>query len=361
MAEGDVVRSLLELGIPQAAIDRAVKRGDPEGAIFDSVLLPGIAQRTVSAAEIEAAGGLEVGEIQAMIDAFGLPPPEPRQPAFTPEEARVFTELRHVRDVWPDELALQVSRVYGRMLARIAQTELQLFRTYVEPRLRAETDDPLVALGMVQSAFARLLPLTEPIILGVHRRWFEHELAQAAVQEVETGSGAHLPGAVEVAFLFCDLKDFTAYAEDEGDLAAVQAIDRFVEIVTRERGGFRFMKALGDGAMLAYGEAGEAVEAGARIIEGMRAERMPGVHASVHYGVAILREGDYFGGAVNLAARLLTVAGRDELMATRPVVESGDGRFEWEPAGAVRVRGVTEPVPVFRLARAEGNGSNLAS
>jgi adenylate cyclase len=352
MAEGDVADALRALGIPQEAIDRALERGDPESAIFHSVLLPGIAERTVSAAEIEGRGGLEVGEIQALIDAFGLPPPEPDQPAFTPEEARVFTELRHVRDIWPDELALQVSRVYGRMLARIAQTELQLFRTYVEPRLRAETDDPLAALGMVQSAFARLLPLAEPLLVGVHRRWFEHELAQAAVQEAETGSGARLPGAVEVAFLFCDLKDFTAYAEEQGDLAAVRAIDRFVETVTRERGeSFRFMKALGDGAMLAYGDAPDAVEAGARVIDGMRAGRMPGVHASVHYGVAILREGDYFGGAVNLAARLLTVAGRDELLATPPVVESCDGRFDWEPAGTVRVRGMSEPVPVFRLAR----------
>jgi class 3 adenylate cyclase len=46
------------------------------------------------------------------------------------------------------------------------------------------------------------------------------------------------------------------------------------------------------------------------------------VHASVHVGTAIARDGDYFGGAVNLTARLLGAAGRDELVATRPVVEA---------------------------------------
>ena len=73
--------------------------------------------------------------------------------------------------------------------------------------------------------------------------------------------------------------------------------------------------------MLSYGDAPEAVAAGARVIAGMRAEGMPRVHASVHKGVAITREGDYFGGAVNLAARLLAVSGPDELLATLPAIE----------------------------------------
>jgi adenylate cyclase len=171
------------------------------------------------------------------------------------------------------------------------------------------------------------------------------------VRAAETDGGEQpLPGAVNVSFLFCDLKDFTAFADSEGDTTAVMAIDRFAETVTRERGDFRFMKALGDGYMLAYTEPQSAVGAGARIIDAMKAPRLPGVHASAHSGVAIAREGDYFGSAVNLAARLLNAADRDELIATRPVVEStGDG-FRWEPAGTRRIRGVAEPCEVFRLA-----------
>jgi class 3 adenylate cyclase len=79
-------------------------------------------------------------------------------------------------------------------------------------------------------------------------------------------------------------------------------------------------------------------------------ERGPlGVHASVHRGTAVSREGDYFGGAVNLAARLLNTAGRDELVATPPVVEASGERFRWEPLGTHEIRGVDEPVEVFRL------------
>src|SRR6266511_6269987 len=109
-----------------------------ERAVFDSVLLHGIAERSVSACDIEARGGLPVEEVLGMVESFGLPVPEPEHPEFTPEEAEVFIRLKELEDVWPPDVAIQASRVYGRLLARIAQTELQLFRVYVVPRLRAE-------------------------------------------------------------------------------------------------------------------------------------------------------------------------------------------------------------------------------
>ncbi|MEX2196624.1 MAG: hypothetical protein WD844_15185 [Thermoleophilaceae bacterium] len=355
MAEDEeIVGRLRELGIAEGAIDRAVERGNPESAIFDAILLPGVEERSVSAAEIEAAGGATVEQICQIMDAYGLAPPAPGEPAFTPEEAQVFMELKALEELWPVEVGVQVARVYGRLLQRIAQTELQVFRVHVERRLRSEGEDPVAALGAVQSAFARLLPLADPLIVGVHRRWVEHELAQAAVREAESGvPGGDLPGAVEVAFLFCDLKDFTAYADGEGDAAAVEAIDRFTDVVTRGRGtGFRFMKSLGDGYMLTYPGADEAVAAGSRVIDGMREDGMPGVHASVHQGVAITRDGDYFGGAVNLAARLLAAAGRDELVATSDAVHAAGPSFDWASAGTLKVRGVAAPVDVFRLSAA---------
>jgi adenylate cyclase len=74
------------------------------------------------------------------------------------------------------------------------------------------------------------------------------------------------------------------------------------------------------------------------------------VHASVHHGRVIPREGDYFGTAVNLAARLLALAARDELLATEAVVARCPG-FEWVHCGGERVRGVSGEIQVFRLRR----------
>jgi class 3 adenylate cyclase len=65
--------------------------------------------------------------------------------------------------------------------------------------------------------------------------------------------------------------------------------------------------------------------------------------------VAVAREGDLFGTVVNIAARILGAARRDELMATAAVAEATAADFEWEDAGASYVRGVSETVDLHRL------------
>jgi adenylate cyclase len=346
-----MIGELLKLGVSPEAIRRAHERGRVEDAIFDAVLDPARTERTVSPSQIEADGGLRVAETQLIALAFGLRAPEPDEPYFTPEEAAVLQRFGELREIWPPEVYLQVVRVYGQALAHIAQTEVHAFRLYVEPRLRAASGGVLRALPAVHAAFGQLLPLADPMLLGIHRRGVEHELAQAAVREAElrTPEGV-LPGAVEVTLVFCDLKDFTAYADLHGDVAAVEAIERFAVTVTAERGEKgHVLKTLGDGYMLSYPEPAAAVAACVRIIEQMRSDDTPGVHASVHHGVALYREGDYFGKAVNLAARLLGQAGRGELVASEAVARATEGRFDWEHLGSRRIRGVSEPVDAYRL------------
>jgi adenylate cyclase len=347
-----IIEALVDLGVPRGEAWDAVRRGDPEGAVFHAVLLQARLQRTVSPAAVEAEGGMSVEQIAETMIAFGLPAPTAHEPTFTPGEAAVLVELQGLQEVWPPELRTQISRVYGRMLARIASVEVQGFRHYATPQIRETAVDVASELRAVRATFEQLLPLADPMLIGVHRRWVEHELAQAAVGDAEARAGVTpLPGSADVAFLFCDLKDFTAYVEREGDAAAITAIDRFFDVVTRERGDRgRIVKSLGDGVMLAYDDPLEAVQAGARVIAAMRSEGGPRVHASVYRGIAIAREGDYFGSSVNLAARLLGLGRRDELLTTAAVVEACGDACRWEPIGEHRLRGVERPLAVYRLA-----------
>lgn len=347
----DIIETLVKLGVEREAAAEYVRRGDAEAAVFDSVLLPERRERTVSPAEIASQGGLGVDRIAEMMEAFGLPRPAPQQPVFTPAEARVLTELGQLDELWPAEVRVQVGRAYGAMLSAIARAELHAFQRHTQEHVREEGGGAAAQLRALKSAFQRLLPLADPLLVGVHRRWIEHELGQRAVSAAEQRAGAAgLPGAEEVTFLFCDIKDFTAYAQTNGDAAAVTAVDRFVDVLAHERGDSgELVKLLGDGAMLAYEDPAEAVAAGMRVIAAMRATELPGVHASVHRGVAIAHSGDYYGSSVNLAARLLAVAGRDELIATDEVVGVCRDAFAWEPAGARTLRGVPGPVTVHRL------------
>lgn len=346
-AVADVLRAL---DVPEEAIERAVRHGDPLAALFESMPVRAAADRTVSAAEIDAGGGMPVARIGELMLAFGFQPPDPDEPAFTPQEADALTELWRHQDIWPFELGVQIARLYGRLLARIAQASVQQWLAVSEPRLRAAEPDERQRTLAAADSFDRLLPVADVLLSGVHRRWVERETAQIAVRAAESGPAAELLSHVaQVSILFCDLKDFTAFADRQGDGAAVNIIDQFARTVTEERGDSAGLtKLLGDGFMLVYPEPVSAVQAGRRIIERMRSPGQPGIHASVHHGPAVPREGDYFGTAVNLAARLLARAERDELLATTPVIERCS-QFHWEHCGSERMRGFSDPVEIYRL------------
>jgi adenylate cyclase len=337
---------LRAFGVAEQAITRALGRGGSAAAIAELVPARGAADRTVTAAKIAADDGLPVAQLAELMEAFGLPMPAADEPAFTPAEAEALRGVWQYRDVWPFELTVQLGRLYGRLLARIAHASLQLWLSVVEPALEESHPDEDVRAMKAAEAFDGLLPLSDVVITGVYRRWMEREVVQMTARGVELSSGT---GAVEVSFLFCDVKDFTAFADREGDGAAIRIIDRFAHVVRCEQGPeARLTKLLGDGVMLAYPDPRTAVEAGIRIVAGVRAPDQPGVHASVHHGLAIPREGDYFGSSVNLAARLLGAAGRDQLVATQPVVDACP-EYDWERAGAHRIRGVEADVEVYKL------------
>jgi class 3 adenylate cyclase len=348
---GDLAEHLSDFGASDEAIERALASGDPQSAILETLALHSAAGRTVTPAEIEAGGGPPVTRLGELMRGFGLAPPERDEPSFTPVEADALIELWRRGDVWPFELAVQLSRMYGRLLARIAHASIQLWVSVVEPGLRRHPDERTRVLSGADS-FERLLPVSDALLAAVHRRWMEREAAQMAFRDAPLEHGPQgRAGEVEVSLLFCDLKDFTAFADRKGDDAAVRIIDDFAAVLTRERGPEAGLtKLLGDGFMCGYPAPRLAVEAGVRIIDAMRAPDRPGVHASVHHGVAFPREGDYFGMAVNLTARLLATAGRNELVATRPVVD-GCAQLSWEPLGTFQFRGVSDDVEVFKLKR----------
>src|SRR3954453_16174527 len=109
-----------------------------QDAVFEPVLRPEQARRTVSPRAIEAAGGLSADDVVASIRGFGLSIGGPDEPLFTEEEARVFIALAEFGALWPRDTYLQVSRVYGQALATIARAEVQSVLRSISDELAAE-------------------------------------------------------------------------------------------------------------------------------------------------------------------------------------------------------------------------------
>ncbi len=351
--EHQLVAALLRLGVTAEQIRTTSEQGRLEGAIFEGVLDAERERRTVSAAQIEANGGLPASDIQEMLKSFGLAPPDPDEAYFTAEEAEAFRELGRLEDVWPAEVRLEIARVYGQALGRIAQTELHLFNTHVQARLKESAPNPLDTLSATRQAVAWLLPLVDPLLHAVHRRKLEHEITQAAAWEVESETeGLPVPGAVDVSLLFLDLRHFTSYANRQGDAKAIEVVGRLGSAVRSnlgERG--RLVKELGDGYMLAYPDPDAAVAAALAIAAAKRDSRSPSLHGGLHHGSSLFRDGDYYGRAVNLAARLLSIAKDDQLVATARVAEAAPQRA-WESLGEQTLLGFETPIELFSLSLA---------
>jgi adenylate cyclase len=65
-----------------------------------------------------------------------------------------------------------------------------------------------------------------------------------------------------------------------------------------------------------------------------------------------MRNGDYYGPVVNLASRIAELAVPREVLVTREiVVQAGDERFQFEPAGKRMLKGFDEPVTLYAAAR----------
>jgi adenylate cyclase len=149
-------------------------------------------------------------------------------------------------------------------------------------------------------------------------------------------------------FLFADLVGFTALSIEKGDEQAADVATRFQREVRAlaARHGATVVKSLGDGAMIRAQDAGDAVRLGIELANGLPG--LPPVRVGLNTGPAVERDGDYFGSAVNLAARLSQAARGGEVLLT----ESTRGaarrrRTRIEERGARTFRNAPDPIVVY--------------
>ena len=265
-----------------------------------------------------------------------------------------LTLLRHVAGVldtgFPLVAVLQLVRVYGQAMARVADAEVRLFHLYVhEPLMRSgatgvETAERMDELGQ------RVLPLAEPILAAIHQRYLHHFVEQDVVGHMEADLAAADTdlGRMRVAIAFADLAGYTRLTEEEGEVTAVDAVERFVAAVQASLpDNARVIKTIGDEAMVIGADPGALVDWAVAFQRGHRTRPRPRI--AVHYGVALYRDGDYYGRDVNLAARVAARSAGGEVLVTRQVVDAAGhpAAVGFEPVGEVALRGIRAPTELF--------------
>jgi adenylate cyclase len=168
-------------------------------------------------------------------------------------------------------------------------------------------------------------------------------------------------GGRELAILFIDLVEFSSWALQAGDDAAVQLlreVSRAVDPVVKERGG-RIVKRLGDGLMAVFDDASEAVAAALEARDALGrvevAGHRPQLRAGVHFGRPRRMGGDYLGVDVNVAARVADAAGADEVLVSEAVCARLEEGVALRRRWLFRGKGTPKGLKVF-AAELDGGG-----
>ncbi len=112
-----------------------------------------------------------------------------------------------------------------------------------------------------------------------------------------------------------------SYTEEEGDEEALDLIERFVDTVEATLPAeATIVKTIGDEVMIVSPEPATLTEWAVGFLYFFQERPQPRV--GLHYGAAVFRDGDYFGGDVNLAHRIVNRALGGEVLVTEPVVEA---------------------------------------
>jgi adenylate cyclase len=131
----------------------------------------------------------------------------------------------------------------------------------------------------------------------------------------------------ERAILFADVADSTSIYELIGDNAAVSAIDGCLNILSAEvtKCQGKVVKKIGDEIMAVFPTAGEACEAAGGMQ--LAVEALPSkagfklaIKIGFQFGHVLEREQDFWGDAVNTAARLAGLARRGQTLTTAATV-----------------------------------------
>jgi adenylate cyclase len=351
LAHARIAARLRDRGHSLDQIRQATADGRLAYGYVEDLFPPSHAGRSLD--EVAEETGLEPQLIERLWTSIGFPVQELER--LTDEDVQA---LRYIASVlasgFPLVAFLQLTRVYGQAISRIADAETRLFHMYVhEPLMREQIPELEMAEEMEHLA-RDLLPLASPIMDYVHQRFLQHFVEQDMVGHMEMDfDAASGLGRITVTIAFADLAGYTRYTEEEGEEQALSYVERFIDAVGETLpDDARIVKTIGDEVMIIGQETADLIDWACGFLR-LWDER-PAPRIGVHRGAAIYRDGDYFGRDVNLASRVVARARGGEVLATSGAMEAIErsDHLEISTIGQVKLKGFDEPQLLCRVALA---------
>lgn len=298
---------------------------DDLGRLIEETVLG--APRALDRSTVAERAGVPLERAIAYWRAMGFADVPDDVEAFTEIDVQMLERATALVDqgLVEEGLALQMTRVMGRAMSRIAGAQLDLVRD----RSGGVTDTAwvdAVSLDDLETFLAYL--------------WRRHLAATAERRLLAVDVG----GEEVVAVGFADLVGFTAMSQRLGESELASVVSRFEMLaydIIGELGG-RIVKMLGDEVMFTCPDAADACEVALRIVEGTDPDaqpHLPEVRVGLAAGPVIDHYGDVFGTTPNLASRLVDTALPGTILVAAAVKEAAGDRYRFKAVRPQRLKG----------------------
>jgi adenylate cyclase len=353
-----VVGDLDDMGIDADAVADALATGDLSlGYVESQGRRPPRSDRTF--AQLSEEIDIAYPMLERLYVAFGLSRPSPDE-YVREEDLRLLTIVPVLFGAGVSEgEILRLARVWGDSARRVAQFQSHyLHHSIEEPFRRRGLRDNAAFEAALREVGVRSGRSGEDLLGWLYRRHSEVFDTEHLLEHVETaledaGVRRRAPRKVE-ACAFADLSGYTKLTEEAGDHVAVQVSVSLAELVNdvASRHAGAVVKMLGDGVLFHFKDPQDAVTASLEMLDRVRPAGLPPAHVGVNAGPMIYEEGDYFGRTVNIAARIASQAGRDQVFLGADVLDHiAPAGFRVVPAGAFELKGIHEPLELYEAIR----------
>ena len=356
-ATAGLIEFLHGLGVADEEIDRARRQGGQALQLLASERLLFGGAPKYTAPETADRAGVPRDLADRFWRALGFPDVGEEERVFTDADVQMLGSAGEIiaHGISEPDVALQLTRVMGLSLARVAESQVDAFREGLEPPLRAAGAPEDEIARATLEASRELLPTLEAFLIYIWRR----HLAAAVRRNVMMGYSPEVP-AIDLVVGFVDMVGFTAISQQLDGRELGRIVERFEGLAydTVAAFGGRVVKWIGDEVMFVAEDVLTAAEIALTLAEAHAdADDLPDVTVGLALGPVLSREGDYLGPTVNLASRIVSLARARTVVVSESVYdalrESESEAYVWRPLRPRILKGIGR-VRLWKLVRSVG-------
>lgn len=150
-----------------------------------------------------------------------------------------------------------------------------------------------------------------------------------------------------------DLTGYTAMTDVHGGESAARIVQKYMQLVDKSLyGETRVVQRIGDQVVLLSENSPDVLLTANQLnASTLEEHQFLSIHAGIHFGPVFMDNGNLFGSTINIAARIMNLANRGQILCSSAFVDSVGAYpgVAFKPFGTHKLKNVMTEVEVFEL------------